>query len=114
MVQSISASGTAPVSASGSPSATSLQAQLQRYQQQLSDCVNCDSAKTPEGKAAIQAIAAKVSQVEQKIGALQNSKQSLQPPAVATSSPAGSVSGVSAPASATDHTGLGFTINVYA
>ncbi|NYE63924.1 hypothetical protein FHW58_005158 [Duganella sp. 1224] len=51
----------------GGPSATSLQAQLQRYQQQLSDCVNCASAKTPQGKADIQAISARISEVKQSI-----------------------------------------------
>jgi hypothetical protein len=35
----------------GGPSATSLQAQLQRHEKQLSECVNCESAKTPQGKA---------------------------------------------------------------
>lgn len=73
MVPSISSSATTPAVTSGGPSAASLQAQLQRYQQQLSDCVNCASAKTPEGKKAIQELAAKVSQVTQKLGALQNS-----------------------------------------
>lgn len=48
-------------------SAAGLQAQLQRYQKQLSDCVNCASAKTPEGKANIQALSARISQIEQRI-----------------------------------------------
>jgi hypothetical protein len=51
----------------GAPSAVSLQAQLQRYQKQLSECVNCASAKTLQGKSDIQAIAARISQIEQRI-----------------------------------------------
>ena len=51
----------------GGPSAASLQAQLQRYQQQLSDCVNCASAKTPQGKADIEAISARISEVKHSI-----------------------------------------------
>ena len=57
----------------GAPSATSLQAQLERYQKQLSDCVNCASAKTPQGKSDIQAISARISQIEQRIAQTQNS-----------------------------------------
>lgn len=49
------------------PAAAALLAQLQRLQQQLSDCVNCASGKTPEGKAAADAIRGKISQVEQRI-----------------------------------------------
>jgi hypothetical protein len=49
------------------PAAAALLAQLQRLQQQLSDCVNCAAGKTPEGKAAADAIRAKISQVEQRI-----------------------------------------------
>ncbi|WP_198116532.1 FlxA-like family protein [Massilia rhizosphaerae] len=51
----------------GGPSATSLQAQLQRYEKQLSECVNCESAKTPQGKADIQAISARISQLKESI-----------------------------------------------
>jgi hypothetical protein len=51
----------------GAPSAVSLQAQLQRYQKQLSECVNCASAKTPQGKSDIDAISARISQIEQRI-----------------------------------------------
>lgn len=48
--------------------AASMQALLQRLQQQLAECVNCASAGTPEGKAAIEAIRGRISQVEQRIG----------------------------------------------
>jgi len=61
------ASSAASTYSGGAPSATSLQAQLQRYQTQLSDCVNCASAKTPEGKADIQAISARISEIKQRV-----------------------------------------------
>ena len=49
------------------PLAATLLAQLQRLQQQLAECTNCASAKTPQGKAAIDAVRGKISQVEQRI-----------------------------------------------
>lgn len=71
MVQSITAlSAAAPATQRGAVSAASLQGQLQRFQQQLSDCVNCSSAKTPEGKADIEAIASKIGQIERRIDQL--------------------------------------------
>ena len=44
-----------------------LQAQLDRYQKQLSDCVNCDSANTHEGKETIQALSNKISDIRARI-----------------------------------------------
>ena len=70
MTQAISSTtGATPTSAydGTKTSPASLQAQLQHYQQQLSDCVNCASAKTPQGKSDIQAISAKISDVQQRI-----------------------------------------------
>lgn len=49
------------------PVAATLLSQLQRLQQQLSDSLSSAAAKTPEGKAAIDAIRGKISQVEQRI-----------------------------------------------
>ena len=66
-ITSNSKPATASAYAGGKPSPASLQAQLQRFQQQLSDCVNCASAKTAKGKSDIQAIAARISQVRQNI-----------------------------------------------
>lgn len=73
-----------PDSAGGKPSAASLQAQLQRFEQQLSDCVNCASAKTPQGKADIQAAAARISQVRERIASIDNAT-ATRPPAAASS-----------------------------
>lgn len=71
MVQAISASDTATAaSAAGgqaAAAAAALEAQLAQYQQQLSDCVNCDSSKTLEGKQQIQTISSKISAVKKNI-----------------------------------------------
>ncbi|MYM70814.1 hypothetical protein GTP56_01210 [Duganella sp. FT134W] len=88
----VAASATASTAyGGGAPSATSLQAQLERYQKQLSDCVNCASAKTPQGKSDIQAISARISQIEQRIAQAENRPdQQTAPPAnppAAASSP---------------------------
>ena len=64
------------------PSPVSLQAQLQRYQQQLSDCVNCASASTPQGKADIQAISARISQVRERIAQVDVARNPAQAAAV--------------------------------
>jgi hypothetical protein len=57
-----------------------LQAQLQQFQQQLSDTVNCSSAKTPEGKAQIQAISTKISQVKAHIDQSKQASSSTPAP----------------------------------
>jgi hypothetical protein len=44
----------------GTSGAAGLQAQLKRFEHELSDCVNCASSKTPEGKAAIEVIQDKI------------------------------------------------------
>jgi hypothetical protein len=43
------------------------QAEVARYQKQLSDCVNCSSSKTLEGKAHIQELSSKISVDQQRI-----------------------------------------------
>lgn len=103
-VPTVAASATAsPSYGGGAPSATSLQAQLERFQKQLSDCVNCASAKTPQGKADIQAISARISQIEQLIAQAQNRPGSqAAPPPDATS------------AASSPTTGYGGLIDVFA
>lgn len=64
MVSAITSSGA--TAAGGSVASADGQATLARLQHQLSDNVNCASAKTPEGKATISAI-------EDKIKALKES-----------------------------------------
>lgn len=48
-------------------SRAALQAEVTRYQKQLSDCVNCPSSKTLEGKAHIQELSSKISVDQQRI-----------------------------------------------
>lgn len=46
-----------------------LDAQLSQLQSQLADCVNCASARTPEGKAKIQEISLKIQSLKARIEA---------------------------------------------
>ena len=55
MVQAVGSAGVATGSDGGASTGV-LEAQLNRYQIQLSDWCNCPSGKTPEGKAKIQQI----------------------------------------------------------
>ena len=73
------------------PSPAGLQAQLQRFQQQLSDCVNCASASTPQGKADIAAIAARISQVQKSIAAIDRGQTAPASAAAPAAPPAGSI-----------------------
>ncbi len=56
-----------------------LEAQLAQYQRQLSDCIHCSSAKTPEGKAAIQILSDKISAVKKHIEGGDIAKSTSQP-----------------------------------
>jgi hypothetical protein len=51
------------------------EAQIVRYKKELADCVNCESANTTEGKAAIAAAASKVSLAEARIASVSASSQ---------------------------------------
>lgn len=64
MVQAI---GRSTPSGAGEPALASLEAQRARYTKQLSECVNCDLAKTAQGKADIEAIAARIGQIDTRI-----------------------------------------------
>ena len=112
MPQAIAAFSTVVTGASAyggaKPSATSLQAQLQRYQQQLSDCVNCASAKTPQGKADIESISSRISRVQESIAAIDNVA-----PARAAGANDGAAS-ASAPATPSNDGVLGSRLDVYA
>ena len=57
------------VAAVGSPSLSiaGLEAQVARYQHQLSDCVNCSSASTIEGKTNIQKISGQISETKGRL-----------------------------------------------
>lgn len=92
MTLAISGSTGSAVLSSGAakPSPVALQAQLQRFQQQLSDCVNCASAATPKGKADIEAIAARITQVQQRIAQTDGADEAGAAP-VASAAPAGRI-----------------------
>ena len=49
------------------PVAAALVSQLQRLQQQLAESMNSAASTTPEGRAAVDAIRSKISQVEQRV-----------------------------------------------
>jgi hypothetical protein len=67
-MSTVSATSVDPVDLGASlQAAAALQAQLGRLLQQLAECTNCAGAKTPAGKADIEAIRAKISSVEQRI-----------------------------------------------
>jgi hypothetical protein len=57
----------APELPSAGVRAAALQAQVQSYEKELSECVNCSSAKTPEGKANIDDISSKLSVVKTRL-----------------------------------------------
>lgn len=66
MVQAIGSSAGSGAISTGA-AAAGLEAQLTRYQKQLSECVNCASSRTAEGKAEIEAISARISEVRARI-----------------------------------------------
>ncbi len=66
MVAAIGSAGLSSASFASSPTA-GLEAQITRYQKQLADCVNCDSAKTAQGKENIQELSNKISAAKAKI-----------------------------------------------
>lgn len=60
-------------------STAGLDAQIIRYKKELADCVNCASASTAEGKAAIAAAANKVGAAEARIESMTAPNQNTQP-----------------------------------
>ena len=73
MVSTIASPTVAPPTG-GKVTIASLDAQMQRYQRQLSDCVYCQSAKTPEGKAAIDKVNEKISMVKTQMEAAEEQR----------------------------------------
>ncbi len=68
MTVAVASAGYTGSSASGSNlTAAGIQAQIAIYQRQLSDCVNCSSADTIEGKTQIQEISSKISTAKAQI-----------------------------------------------
>lgn len=88
MVASI---GSAAISSPGvvATPTSGLEAQITRYQKQLSECVNCESAKTPEGKVAIETISNKIDSAKARIDELNAAKLVNQPSL--TNKPSGAI-----------------------
>lgn len=86
MVAAIGTSNTFSYTGTVKPS-TGLEFELAKYQKELSDCVNCDSANTAEGRSRIQDIYNKISAVQARIERLaiaESSRESkLNPDTVA-------------------------------
>lgn len=59
-------------------SATGLEAQLIRYQKELSDCVNCDTENTLAGRESIQSLSGKISAIKARIEEVNLSRSSAQ------------------------------------
>lgn len=74
MVQAVGASATVNQSTDPAAAAAGLEARLVRYQKQLSECVNCDSSKTASGKAEIESISGKISEVRDRIARIAESR----------------------------------------
>lgn len=58
-----------------------LQAELQKAQRELSNCVNCDSAKTSSGQANIVKLRAEVQGIEQRIEKTRQAQSDATPAA---------------------------------
>ena len=59
-------------------SSAALQAQLAQYQKQLSDCVNCGSSSTAEGKAQIQALNTRIQALQTQLGDMASARAAQQ------------------------------------
>jgi hypothetical protein len=68
-----------PASSASGASVGALEAQLAQCERQLSDWVNCASAKTLEGKAIIQKLSDKVSEIKHRIEAADKTGSVSQP-----------------------------------
>ena len=76
----ITAIGSAsPSSTPGGAPTAIIAAQIARYQKELSNCVNCDSANTREGRDTIQTISNKISVAKARLEELALNKSSTPP-----------------------------------
>lgn len=69
-------SSTALHSLGSGASLVGLEAQVARYEKELSNCVNCASSKTSEGKAEIAAISAKIQTLKSRMAEVSQAKSS--------------------------------------
>ena len=70
-----------------SGSTGALQAELQKAQRELSNCVNCDSAKTSSGQANIVKLRAEVQGIEQRIEKSHQAEGAAAPSAAQAAGP---------------------------
>ena len=68
----------------GQSSRATLAAEVARYQKKLSDCVNCSSSKTLEGKAHIQELSTQISVDQQRIKQIEANGTAADDPAATT------------------------------
>lgn len=79
----INAIGSSFSTGTSGPSAAGLEAQLTRYQKQLSDCVNCaETSKTPQGQETARSLSDKISQIKAQLDAVATSKTTANYPPV--------------------------------
>jgi hypothetical protein len=83
MIQSINSSTVNSTNNEANKS-NGLEYQLTRYQKQLSECVNCESAKTSKGKSDIEEINEKISGIKNRIEEV--AKKSIKQPSPVISS----------------------------
>jgi hypothetical protein len=80
----LNALGSSQYIKSATPSAAGLENQLRRYQQQLSDCINCPStSKSPESRETARTLSDKISNIKSRIEEVANTKPpiaSVEPP----------------------------------
>ena len=79
MLNAISSS---PLIRTATPSPAGLENQLARYQQQLSDCVNCAAtSKTPEGRETARALSDRISEIKSRLDAVAGAQRDTPPAA---------------------------------
>jgi hypothetical protein len=103
MVSAISSSTSYSSPTDTSISTAALEAQIDRYQDELSNCVNCSSAKTLEGKEKIQSISNKISALKARIQEIENAKSNTQPAKLDVKTPAGTTANKDAASSAAQY-----------
>lgn len=113
-IGSATVSATVSATSGGSLGTAGLEAQIARYEKQLSDCVNCASAKTPEGKKAIAEISNKINAARARIDEMQATKQVSQPAAATagTASKSAAIPDTAAPPKQSYST-VGSLVDVY-
>ncbi|MFP5418288.1 MAG: hypothetical protein ACLGHA_03935 [Gammaproteobacteria bacterium] len=81
MVSAIGSAFASPTVSDPAATAAGIEAQVARYKKELSDCVNCESAKTTAGKAEIAALAGKISAAEARIEKISAGRPRSEPAA---------------------------------